>query len=119
MLFLVALTPIIAEETEAPKIDVEGLEEALKALEEEGTESVPVPIPLMRNSLWYYEHYFIEKESRVDLEKQNEALQYRLRQSDLDNAELKRELHKTERVLYIVGGYAITVSLTTLILLLI
>lgn len=108
-----------AEETETPKIDVEGLEEALQSLEEEGAESVPVPISLMRNSLWYYEHYFIEKESRMDLEKQNEALQYRLVQSDKDNAELKRELHKTERTLFIVGGYAIAVTFTTVVLLLI
>lgn len=48
---------------------IEGMEElqtALDALEEEGAEIVPVPISLMRNALWYYENYFVQRE-RADL----------------------------------------------------
>src|SRR6056297_2841857 len=60
MLFLMALIPITAQEIETPpEMNIEGLKEALNELEETGADSVPVPIPYMRNALWYYEHYFI------------------------------------------------------------
>jgi len=108
MLFLMALTPIVAQEIETPlEINPEGLKEALKELEETGTETVPVPIPYMRNALWYYEHYFIIRDLNYEYEKYIVELETDFADCAEDVRDLRQENSSMEKWLMGTGSYGI------------
>lgn len=108
MLFLMALTPMTAQEMETPpKMEIEGLQEALDELEETGADSVPVPIPYMRNALWYYEHYFIIRDLNIEYEKYIAELETDFADCAEDVRDLKEDKSNMEKWLMGTGSYGV------------
>lgn len=96
---------------------MEGLKEALKELEETGTDTVPVPIPYMRNALWYYEHYFIIRDLNYEYEEYINELGLDYSDCIRNKDDLQKDKNELEKWLIGTGSYGIvtTIIITLLI----
>lgn len=100
-------------------MDIEGLQEALDELEETGADTVPVPIPYMRNALWYYEHYFIIRDLNYEYRKYIGELEYDYADCAETNRDLQQQNSSLEKWLMSTGGYGVITTFLLVVLLVI
>ncbi len=107
-LVLLAVSPTFANE---PTIDIDSVQEALAALSP--SETVPVPVAVMRNALWYYENYWVEKELRVSTEASRDEWSQRATER-LDLLEEITASRNTWRSIGLGAGAGLLVSTVTI-----